>query len=122
MSLMPHLIVAPIILPLFTAALMMMLGEKHRPLKARINLLSSVLGLAVACYLMWWVQAQGQAGSIGVYLPGNWQVPFGIVLVIDRLSALMLVLTGILGVCALLFATARWTVPERAFMPCSRFS
>ena len=108
MSLMPHLIVAPIILPLFTAALMMMLGEKHRPLKARINLMSSVLGLAIACYLMWWVQAQGQAGSIGVYLPGNWQVPFGIVLVVDRLSALMLVLTGILGVCALLFATARW--------------
>ena len=108
MSLMPHLIVAPIILPLFTAALMMMLGEKHRPLKARINLMSSVLGLAIACYLMWWVQAPGQAGSIGVYLPGNWQVPFGIVLVVDRLSALMLVLTGILGVCALLFATARW--------------
>ena len=108
MSLMPHLIVAPIILPLFTAALMMMLGEKHRPLKARINLMSSVLGLAIACYLMWWVQAQGQAGAIGVYLPGNWQVPFGIVLVVDRLSALMLVLTGILGVCALLFATARW--------------
>jgi multicomponent K+:H+ antiporter subunit D len=108
MSWMPHLIVAPIILPLFTAALMMMLGEKHRPLKARINLLSSMLGLAIACYLMWWVQAQGQASSIGVYLPGNWQVPFGIVLVVDRLSALMLVLTGIVGVCALLFAMARW--------------
>ena len=108
MSWMPHLIAAPIILPLFTAALMMMLGEKHRPLKARINLLSSMLGLAIACYLMWWVQAQGQASSIGVYLPGNWQVPFGIVLVVDRLSALMLVLTGIVGVCALLFAMARW--------------
>ena len=108
MSWMPHLIAAPIILPLLTAALMLMLGEKHRPLKARINLISSLLGLGVACYLLWWVQAQGQAGSIGVYLPGNWQVPFGIVLVVDRLSALMLVLTGIIGVCALLFAMARW--------------
>ncbi|MBD8613704.1 monovalent cation/H+ antiporter subunit D [Pseudomonas putida] len=108
MSWMPHLIVAPIILPLFTAALMMLLGEKHRSLKARINIISSMLGLAIACYLMWWVQDQGQVGSIGVYLPGNWQVPFGIVLVVDRLSALMLVLTGIVGVCALLFAMARW--------------
>ena len=43
-----------------------------------------------------------------MYLPGNWQVPFGLVLVVDRLSALMLVLTGIIGVCALLFAMARW--------------
>lgn len=108
MTWMPHLIVAPIILPLFTAALMMLLGEKHRSLKARINIISSMLGLAIACYLMWWVQDQGQASSIGVYLPGNWQVPFGIVLVVDRLSAMMLVLTGIIGVCALLFAMARW--------------
>ena len=43
-----------------------------------------------------------------MYLPSNWQVPFGIVLVVDRLSALMLVLTGIIGVSALLFAMARW--------------
>lgn len=54
------------------------------------------------------MQEQGQASSIGVYLPGNWQAPFGIVLVLDRLSALMLVLTGIVGVSALVFATARW--------------
>ena len=31
-----------------------------------------------------------------VYLPGNWPVPFGIVLALDRLSALMLVLAGVL--------------------------
>ena len=46
--------------------------------------------------------------AIGVYLPGNWPVPFGIVLVVDRLSALMLVLTGSVGLAALLFALARW--------------
>jgi len=108
MNLMPHLIVAPILLPLLTAAVMLMLSEKHRPLKARINLFSSLLGLAIAVLLLYWTQQQGVPGSIGVYLPGNWQVPFGIVLVVDRLSALMLVLTGIIGVCALLFAMARW--------------
>ena len=102
-----QLIVAPILLPLLTAALMLMLGEKHRPLKARINLFSSVLGLGIAILLLYWTQ-QGGPDSIGVYLPGNWQVPFGIVLVVDQLSALMLVLTGIIGVSALLFAMARW--------------
>lgn len=108
MTLMNQLIVAPILLPLLTAAIMLWLGEKHRPLKARINLLSSILGLGISITLFMWVQTTGTTGSIGVYLPGNWEVPFGIVLVVDHLSAMMLVLTGIVGVCALLFALARW--------------
>ena len=108
MSGMQQLIVAPILLPLLTAALMLLLGEKRRPLKARINLLSTFTGLCIAIALLLWVRDQGQATSIGVYLPGNWAAPFGIVLVLDRLSALMLVLTGIVGISALLFALARW--------------
>ncbi|MDR6926170.1 monovalent cation/H+ antiporter subunit D [Pseudomonas sp. BE134] len=108
MNAMTHLIAAPILLPLLTAAIMLMLGEKHRPLKAKINLFSSLLGLGVSVALLQWTQTTGVPGSIGVYLPGNWQVPFGLVLVVDRLSALMLVLTGIIGVSALLFAMARW--------------
>lgn len=108
MTLMNQLIVAPILLPLLTAAIMLWLGEKHRPLKARINLFSSMLGLGISVALFMWVQKTGTTGSIGVYLPGNWEVPFGIVLVVDHLSAMMLVLTGIVGVCALLFALARW--------------
>ncbi|WP_339433115.1 MULTISPECIES: monovalent cation/H+ antiporter subunit D [unclassified Pseudomonas] len=108
MMAMTHLIAAPILLPLLTAAIMLMLGEKHRPLKAKINLFSSLLGLFISVMLLQWTQNTGVPGSIGVYLPGNWQAPFGIVLVVDRLSALMLVLTGIIGVSALLFAMARW--------------
>ncbi|KAF2391845.1 monovalent cation/H+ antiporter subunit D [Pseudomonas frederiksbergensis] len=108
MNAMTHLIAAPILLPLLTAAIMLMLGEKHRPLKAKINLLSSLVGLGISLLLLQWTQITGVPGSIGVYLPGNWQVPFGLVLVVDRLSALMLVLTGIIGVSALLFAMARW--------------
>jgi len=108
MNAMTHLIAAPILLPLLTAAIMLMLGEKHRPLKARINLFSSLLGLGISVALLQWTQTTGVPGSIGVYLPGNWQLPFGIVLVVDRLSAMMLVLTGIIGVSALLFAMARW--------------
>ncbi|MFS2202233.1 monovalent cation/H+ antiporter subunit D [Pseudomonas sp. Pseusp3] len=115
MMAMTHLIVAPILLPLLTAAIMLMLGEKHRPLKARINLFSSLLGLGIAVALLQWTQTTGVPGSIGVYLPSNWQVPFGLVLVVDRLSALMLVLTGIIGVSALLFAMARWDSAGSSF-------
>jgi multicomponent K+:H+ antiporter subunit D len=35
-------------------------------------------------------------------------VPYGIVLVADRLAAMMLVLTGVLGLTSVLYATARW--------------
>ena len=115
MTLMNQLIVMPILLPLLTAALMLLLGEKHRPLKRRLNLLSSVTGLFIAATLLLWVRNQGQAESIGVYLPGNWPAPFGIVLVLDHLSALMLVLTGIIAVCALLFARARWDSAGASF-------
>ena len=115
MNAMTHLIAAPILLPLLTAAIMLMLGEKHRPLKAKINLFSSLLGLGISLLLLQWTQTTGVPGSIGVYLPGNWQVPFGLVLVVDRLSALMLVLTGIIGVCALLFAMARWDSAGSSF-------
>ncbi|WP_226507279.1 monovalent cation/H+ antiporter subunit D [Pseudomonas sp. MWU16-30317] len=106
MSLMPTLIIVPVLLPLLTAAVMLLLGEKHRPLKAQINLLSTVAGLLTAVLLM--LQVQQGSSSIGVYLPGNWEAPFGIVLVADRLAALMMVLTGIIASCALLFAMARW--------------
>jgi len=115
MNAMTHLIAAPILLPLLTAAIMLMLGEKHRPLKAKINLFSSLLGLGISLLLLQWTQTTDVPGSIGVYLPGNWQVPFGLVLVVDRLSALMLVLTGIIGVCALLFAMARWDSAGSSF-------
>ena len=108
MTLMPHLIIAPILLPLLTAAFMLLLGEKHRPMKARINLISTLIGLGISVTLLLWTQQQASPASIGVYLPSNWQAPFGIVLVVDRLSALMLVLTGVIASCALLFAMARW--------------
>lgn len=104
----PHLIVVPILLPLLTAALMLLLGERRRVWKAGFNVASSLLGLVVAVALLRWVHLEGAPGAIGVYLPSNWQAPFGIVLAVDRLSALMLVLTAVVGLGAVLFASARW--------------
>ncbi|MFP5397004.1 MAG: monovalent cation/H+ antiporter subunit D [Gammaproteobacteria bacterium] len=86
---------------------MLMLGEGRRSLTAAINVASAALGLAVAVALLLRVDAQG-AAAFGVYLPGNWPVPYGIVLVADRLSALMAVLAGSVGLAALLYALARW--------------
>ncbi len=48
------------------------------------------------------------AGISEVYRLGDWPAPFGIVLVLDRLSALMLLLTSILALAAVVFSLARW--------------
>jgi multicomponent K+:H+ antiporter subunit D len=113
---MSHLIVVPILLPLLAAALMLLLGERRRPWKTLVNVAASLAGLVVAVMLLRWVDGkgafgdggEGAIGTIGVYLPSNWQVPFGIVLVVDRLSALMLVVTAVVSLACVLFSVARW--------------
>ena len=107
-SLMPHLIVAPVALPMATAAIMLLMGDTRRPLKATLNVLSCAVGVAIAVALLYWVQHAGGTQAVGVYLPGNWPVPYGIVLVADRLSAMMLLLTSVLGLAGVLYASARW--------------
>ncbi len=102
-----HLVVAPVLLPLGTAALMLMLGEGRRGLKSVINLASTAIGLVLAVILL--INAgRMEPSAFGIYMPGNWPVPFGIVLVADRLSAMMAVLTGCVGLATLLYALARW--------------
>ncbi|MFZ6750914.1 monovalent cation/H+ antiporter subunit D [Undibacterium sp. Ren11W] len=108
-ALMPHLTMAPILVPLIAASLLLMLGEKRHKRKVLLSLLATVCNLAVAVFLMLSVAIdKAQPQGFGVYLPSNWDVPFGIVLVLDHLSALMLVVAGIVALVALLFSVARW--------------
>lgn len=108
-ALMPHLTMAPILVPLIAASLLLMLGEKRHKRKVLLSLLATVCNLAVAVFLMLSVAIdKAQPQGFGVYLPSNWDVPFGIVLVLDHLSALMLVVAGIVVLLALLFSVARW--------------
>jgi multicomponent K+:H+ antiporter subunit D len=52
----------------------------------------------------WLVQVQPQ--GIQLYILGNWQPPFGIALVADRLSSLLVLLTSVLGLASILYACA----------------
>lgn len=107
-SLMPHLMLAPIILPMLMAALMLLLKEEHQSIKVVLNIGATALGLLVAIALLVWADQAGSSTTLGVYLPGNWQAPFGIVLALDRLTALMLVLTSSIALASSVFAAARW--------------
>ena len=106
--LMPHLMLAPILLPLLTAALLLLMGEDRPRFKLIVNLLSTLLGLGVSLALLGWADQQGAASTMDVYLTGNWPAPYGIVLALDRLSALMLVLTSVIALASSVFSAARW--------------
>ncbi|QNQ64267.1 monovalent cation/H+ antiporter subunit D [Brucella sp. 6810] len=101
-----HLVVAPIVLPLITAAVLLLFDERRRKLKMAISFVSTVCLIAIAITLV--CMASEKAPEAIVYLIGNWPAPFGIVLVLDRLAALMLVLASLLGLAALSFSFASW--------------
>jgi multicomponent K+:H+ antiporter subunit D len=86
---------------------MVALNEQRRALKAAIGLVCAAALLAVALLLLGAAEAGGQAPAI-VYRLGDWPAQFGIVLVVDRLSALMLAATAALGLAALLYSLAAW--------------
>lgn len=101
-----HLIVAPILIPLIASALLLFIDERRRVAKAMVSLASAIL-LTVIAFILFRIES-GPNGFEGVYLVGNWSAPFGIVLVLDGLSAMMLLLTALLAVSTLVFSLARW--------------
>ncbi len=106
-SLSPHLVAVPILLPLLAGCLLLWLDSRRHLVKAALSLGAVLLNLLVAALLLRRT-AHGAAEAFTVYLPSNWEVPFGIVLVLDRLSALMLLVAALVALAALLFALARW--------------
>ena len=104
-----HLVILPILLPLVCGALLTPFTQGRHRLKFGLAY-ASVLGqLAVAMMLMLRTDNEHFQGGIGVYLAANWSAPFGIALMADRLSALMLLLTGVLALAALHYAMQRWS-------------
>jgi multicomponent K+:H+ antiporter subunit D len=105
-----HLLVVPILLPLVTGASLLLINETRHTSKALISLVSTVLLLVASLSLM--RMADGISGTSGVvslsYAVASWPAPFAIVLVLDRLSALMLVLAAVLALASLVFSLARW--------------
>lgn len=108
---MQHLIAAPILLPLAVSGILLAFDERRRTVKRVVSLTTVAVLVVVAVMLLWLVSdgfSLNPAAPPHVYLLGNWPAPFGIVLVADRLSALMLLLTSLLGFTALFYAMARW--------------
>lgn len=106
-----HLIIVPILLPLISGAVMLLLNERRRILKGAIGIATTLALLSVSIILLRLADMPSNPSGgamVRVYQLGNWPAPFGIVLVLDRLAALMLVLTSVLGLASLLYSLARW--------------
>ena len=103
-----HLIVVPVLLPLLVGALLIPVNQNRHTLKFAMSLTSSVLLWLVAVALLLMADGGHWADGIGVYLASNWAAPFGIALMVDRLAALMLVLTATIALAVLVFSAQRW--------------
>lgn len=101
-----HLVIAPILIPFITGVLLLFFEDRERRLKASASILAAIALLMVSIELLQISHTDG--GRIVVYLLGNWAPPFAINLVLDRLSAMMLMLTSVLAIPALIFSLGRW--------------
>jgi len=117
-ALLQHLIVLPIIVPLLCAAAMLFIPESGRRTRVTLALSSALAQLAIAIALLYLTSDAARfiwPEGVGVYAIGNWNAPFGIVLVVDRLSAVMLTLVAIVAFTTLVYAVARWDRPGQPF-------
>ena len=96
-----HGVILPVVLPLMTGALLVLV-EARRPRLARAI---SLAGTAALLLIALQLARHADAGNaVTPYLLGNWPAPFGIALALDRLSALMLLLAALVGSATLLYA------------------
>jgi len=115
-----HALIVPVLLPAACAVLLLLAGDGRIRLQRAAALLVC-LGLAAVA-----LDALGRtaAGAIAVYRLGDWPAPFGIVLVLDRLAALMLALTAVVAPAALVAAMTGpepWDRRGRFFHPLFQF-
>jgi len=110
-QLLEHLPILPVAIPLLTAGLMLLFNEQKRLFKILLGSCAYLLLFWVALSLVKITDGSIDshwAHQVGVYRLGNWPAPFGIVLVVDRLAAMMLLLTVILASLTWVYGISRW--------------
>jgi multicomponent Na+:H+ antiporter subunit D len=96
---MTRMVALPILIPLVTGALCLLCWGRIG-LQRGVSVASGVANLVVSLTLLWSVHTDG----ILVSMMGNWPPPFGIALVADLLSAIMVVMSATMGLAVLLYS------------------
>jgi multicomponent K+:H+ antiporter subunit D len=113
-----HLVVLPVVVPLVAGAVLFFVAESRRTARVTIAGISVLTQLAVAAGLLYLTSDAAPyiwPEGVGVYAIGGWPAPFGIVLVVDRLSAIMLTLGATVSLATLVYSVARWDRPGQPF-------
>ena len=95
-----HWPILPVLLPLVAGIALLVLRNRSLALQRGVSLIATLALIPLAIALM---QTVGDGTQL-VYKLGNWDAPFGIVLVVDRLAAWMLMATALVALFALLHA------------------
>jgi multicomponent Na+:H+ antiporter subunit D len=104
----------PVVLPLLGAGLTLVMARRAAAQRAvSLAVLTVVLAVAVALLVL-----ADQTGAQSVVL-GGWQPPLGIVLVVDRLSALLLVTSAIVTLGVLVYSVGQGTADGDSETPVS---
>jgi multicomponent K+:H+ antiporter subunit D len=115
---MEHWIIAPVVLPAVVASLLVLAARFDVVLQRVFSLAATAALVAIALALA----ASAATGTIEMYQLGNWEAPFGIVLVLDRLSAMMLLITAVLALLVLTYVIGSgWDTRGRHFHPLFQF-
>ena len=105
-----------VLLPLLGAASALILG-RHR----RAQMVVSTAVLATVAVIAAVLLAAVDSGEPAVVTVGGWEAPFGIVLVVDRLSAIMLLISAIVLLVVLLYAVGQGVADRHRETPVSIF-
>lgn len=100
MSTLSHWVAAPVVLPLLAALAIVLVSPLGQRFQRAISIGSAIALLLVNLGLA----LTAASGAFQVYEFGSWPAPFGIVLVLDGLSALMLSLTSVVALCSILYS------------------
>jgi len=112
-----HLAILPILLPALSGILMLLPPLAVRPsAQRRFAWISLAALMVISGVLIHLVEYQTQ-----IYVLGDWQPPFGIILLVDRLAALLLTATAVLAFCACLYGEAQGDRPGHFFYPLFMF-
>lgn len=97
---MSHWIIAPIILPALLAPFIVLAARHHLSIQRVFSVAGVMALIGMSAALAW----QVSDGSVIYYRLGDWAAPFGIVVVGDRLSTMMILLTSVLALFVLLYS------------------